>query len=175
VLSGPFPGPLLGLIIATVGTTPPLAATVSQVAPGYVYKGTINFIGPEQPLPPEEVGLVVVGAVVLGALVVGALVEGAVPDAGYVNAATQIVTYESSTSGFANSQNPSYATCETKDKFAMITYGGSSSTMQSAISAAKSKGYYGWVYVTDTGATGATYNSLPSFYTAEANYIASLN
>jgi len=100
---------------------------------------------------------------------------GAVPDAGYVNAATQIVTYESSTSGFANSQNPSYATCETKDKFAMITYGGSSSTMQSAISAAKSKGYYGWVYVTDTGATGATYNSLPSFYTAEANYIASLN
>jgi len=77
VLSGPLPGPLLGLIIATVGTTPPLAATVSQVAPGYVYKGTINFIGPEQPLPPEEVGLVVVGAVVLGALVVGALVEGA--------------------------------------------------------------------------------------------------
>jgi 3D (Asp-Asp-Asp) domain-containing protein len=100
---------------------------------------------------------------------------GTVPASGYTAAATQIVTYESTASGFANSQNPSFATSANKNMFAMITYGGTSSSMQTAISAAKSKGYYGWVYVTDTGATGATYNSLPSFYAAEASYIASLN
>jgi len=100
---------------------------------------------------------------------------GAVPDSGYMNAATQIVTYESTTSGFANSQNPSYATSSNKNKFAMITYSGTASSMQTAINAAKSKGYYGWVYVTDVSASGNTYGSLPSFYAAEAAYVASLN
>jgi hypothetical protein len=101
---------------------------------------------------------------------------GTVPVAGYANAATQIVTYESAASGFASSSNPSWASCNNKNQFAMITYGAtSSSSMQSAISAAKSKGVYGWVYVTNTGATGATYNSLPSYYASMASYIASLN
>lgn len=65
VLSGPFPGPLLGLMMATVGTTLPLAATVSHGAPGYMYKGTNNLSPPEQPvllpllLLPVDVGLVV--------------------------------------------------------------------------------------------------------------------
>jgi len=98
---------------------------------------------------------------------------GAVPTSGYTAAATQIVTYEDTTSGFANSQNPSFASCSNKNMFAMITYAGSSSTMETAISAAKSKGYYGWVYVTDGSASGNTYGTLPSFYSSMVSYIAS--
>jgi len=100
---------------------------------------------------------------------------GAVPTSGYANAATQIVTYESSASSFSSSSNPSWASCSNKNQFSMITYGASSSVMQTAISAAKSKGFYGWVYVTSTAGTGATYNSLPSYYASMASYIASLN
>jgi len=100
---------------------------------------------------------------------------GTVPASGYANAATIIVTYEDVTSGFANSANPSWATAANKAEFAMITYSGTSSSMQTALSAAKSKGYYGWVYVTDQSESGNTYGSVPSFYAAEAAYIASLN
>lgn len=46
-------------------------------------------------------------------------------------------------------------------------------SMQSALASAKSKGYYGWAYVTDGAAGGSTYNSLASFYASEASYIAS--
>jgi len=98
---------------------------------------------------------------------------GAVPTSGYLAAATQIVTYESATSGFANSENPSFASCSNKDMFSMITYSASSaSEMEAAISAAKTKGYYGWVYVTSTSASGGTYNSLPSYYSTMVSYIA---
>lgn len=100
---------------------------------------------------------------------------GTVPASGYANAATIIVTYEDVTSGFANSANPSWATAANKAEFAMITYSGTSSSMETALSAAKSKGYYGWVYVTDQSESGNTYGSLPSFYAAEAAYVASLN
>jgi len=101
---------------------------------------------------------------------------GTVPASGYTAVATQIVTYESSASGFASSQNPSFASCNNKNMFAMITYSASSaSAMESAISAAKTKGYYGWVYAIDTAGTGNTYNSLPSYYAQMATYIASLN
>jgi hypothetical protein len=57
-------------MIATVGTTLPLAATVSHVDPGYVYKGTITLIGPEHPPLGAVVAALAVGAVVT--LVVGA-------------------------------------------------------------------------------------------------------
>jgi len=99
---------------------------------------------------------------------------GAVPTSGYLAAATQIVTYEDTSSGFASSENPSFASCSNKNSFAMITYGATSaSAMESAISAAKTKGYYGWVYATSTGASGGTYNSLPSYYATMVSYIAS--
>jgi len=97
---------------------------------------------------------------------------GAVPSSGYTAVATQIVSYESTTSGFSSSENPSFASCSNKNMFAMITYSGTSSTMQTAISAAKTKGYYGWVYVTDGTASGDTYGSLPSFYSTMVSYIA---
>jgi len=99
---------------------------------------------------------------------------GAVPTSGYLAVATQIVSFEDTVSEFASSANPSFATCSNKDQFAVITYGASSSQMESAVNTAVSKGYYGWVYATD-GSGASTYNTLPSYYTTMASYVASAN
>jgi len=98
---------------------------------------------------------------------------GAVPAAGYTAVATQIVAYESAASGFASSQNPSGVSCSNKNQYAMIVYSASSSAMESAVTSAVSKGYYGWVYATDGTASGNTYGTLPSYYAAMATYVAS--
>jgi hypothetical protein len=101
---------------------------------------------------------------------------GAAPAQGYLNAATQIVSFEDSVSKFASSSNPSFASCNNKDKFAVIAYGASSvSSMQSAVNTAKSKGYYGWVYITSPTDVCCIYNTLPSYYASMASYIASVN
>jgi len=98
---------------------------------------------------------------------------GAATVAGYANAATQIVAFEDVASKFASSTNPSFASCSNKDLFSVITYSASSaSAMQSALDTAKSKGYYGWAYVTSGTLNGGTYNSLPSYYAQMASYIA---
>jgi len=99
---------------------------------------------------------------------------GAVPASGYSAAATQIVTYEDTASGFASSQNPSGASCSNKNEYAVIAYSASSaSSMESVVQAAVSKGYYGWVYATSGTLSGNTYGSLPSYYAQMASYIAS--
>jgi len=99
---------------------------------------------------------------------------GAVPAAGYSAAATQIVTYEDTASGFASSQNPSGASCSNKDAYAVISYSASSaSSMESVVQTAISKGYYGWVYATSGTLSGNTYGTLPSYYAQMASYIAS--
>lgn len=100
---------------------------------------------------------------------------GTTPTSGYLNAATQIVSFEDTSSKFAASSNPSYASCSNKDKFAVITYGASSSGMQSAVNTARSKGYYGWVYITDGAGGCCTYNKIASYYASMASYIASGN
>jgi len=100
---------------------------------------------------------------------------GTVTTSGYASAATQIVSYEDTSSSFASSANPSFASCSNKNQFAMMTYAASSSTMESNIAAARSKGYYGWVFSTNGAAGGSTYNSLPSFYSSMVSYIASTN
>jgi len=101
---------------------------------------------------------------------------GTTPASGYLDVATQIVTFEDTASSFTSSENPSFATCANKNQFAMIAYAASTtSAMQSAISSAKSKGYYGWVYATNGAAGGSTYNTLASYYATQATYIASLN
>jgi len=101
---------------------------------------------------------------------------GTVPTSGYESVATQIVSFEDTGSKFSASANPSFASCSNKNQYVMISYAATSaSSMQAEISAAKSKGYYGWVYVTDGAAGGSTYNSLTSYYATEAAYIASLN
>lgn len=76
LLSGPpFPGPLLGLMMATVGTVFPLAAIVSQAAPGYWYKGTMTFIVEEHPpLEPLVGATVAVEGLVVGPAVAGLVV-----------------------------------------------------------------------------------------------------
>jgi len=100
---------------------------------------------------------------------------GTTPTSGYAAAATQIVSFEDTSSKFASSSNPSYASCSNKDKFAVITYGASTSGMQSVVDAARSKGYYGWVYVTDGAGGCCTYNSIASYYSSMATYIANGN
>jgi len=97
---------------------------------------------------------------------------GTVPTSGYASASTQIVSFEDTASKFASSANPSFASCSNKNDFAVITYSASSSSvMESAIASARSKGYYGWVYVT----SGTDYNALPSYYSTMVSYIASTN
>jgi len=100
---------------------------------------------------------------------------GAVPTSGYTSAATQIVTFEDTSSKFAASANPSSASCTTKDKYSVITYGASSSGMQTAVATARSKGYYGWVYVTDATDVCCIYNALAPYYATMVSYIASTN
>jgi len=102
---------------------------------------------------------------------------GTAPTSGYLAVSTQIVSFEDSAASFAASANPSFASCSNKDHFSVIAYAATTtSSMQSALLAAKSKGYYGWVYVTDGAAGGSTYNSLASYYATQATYIgASLN
>jgi len=99
---------------------------------------------------------------------------GTVPTQGYLAVSTQIVSFEDTAAKFAASANPSWASCSNKDHFSVIAYAASStSTMQSALATAKSKGYYGWVYVTDGAAGGSTYNSLATYYASQAAYVAS--
>jgi len=100
---------------------------------------------------------------------------GTVPSAGYTSAATQIVSFEDESSKFSASAAPSGASCSNKNQYAVITYGASSSGMQSAVAAAKSKGYYGWVYVTDGAGGCCTYNALASYYASMVSYVASTN
>jgi len=100
---------------------------------------------------------------------------GTVPTAGYTSAATQIVSFEDVASKFAASANPASASCANKDQYSVITYGASSSAMQSAVATARSKGYYGWVYVTDGAGGCCTYNALASYYASMVSYVASTN
>jgi len=99
---------------------------------------------------------------------------GSVPNSGYLAVSTQIVAFEDEASNFASSENPSFASCSNANNFAMIAYAASStSTMESALNAAKSKGYYGWAYVTDGASGGETYNNLASYYSTETSYFKS--
>jgi len=100
---------------------------------------------------------------------------GTVPTSGYASVATTIVSYENTISGFSSSANPSFAASSNKDLFAVIAYAGSSSTMQTAVTSAVSKGYYGWVYFTDGASGCCTYNSLASYYSTMVSYVASKN
>lgn len=100
---------------------------------------------------------------------------GTIPTPGYVNAATQIVSFEDVHTKFAASATPSYASCNNKDKFAVITYGATSSGMTAAVATAKSKGYYGWFYVTDGAGGCCTYNALTSYYASMATAVANAN
>jgi len=96
---------------------------------------------------------------------------GTVPASGYLEASTQIVAFEDTAAQFASSADPSFASCSNANNFAMIAYAASgSSSMESTLNAAKSKGYYGWAYVTDGAAGGSTYNTLASYYSSEASF-----
>lgn len=99
---------------------------------------------------------------------------GALPDSGYTSVATQIVVIEdvaSNVAGFSGS----WLNCDDKNQYAaIINTASGSSTMESAINSLVSKGYFGWVYVTDGGGDSA-YNDLASYYSTEVSYVASKN
>jgi len=96
---------------------------------------------------------------------------GVIPDSGYLTAATQIVTLEDYSSSVSSAGIPSYASCQNKEKFSAIVHTASASSMQSVINNILSKGYFGYVYVTDGAGGCCTYNQLASYYTSMASYI----
>jgi len=97
---------------------------------------------------------------------------GVIPDSGYVDAATQIVTLEDYASSVTSAGTPSYASCQNKEMFSAIVHTASASSMQTTINNILSKGYFGYVYVTDGAGGCCTYNQLASYYTSMASYIA---
>jgi len=106
---------------------------------------------------------------------------GAVPDQGYVAISSSIVLFEDSASQFSGSQFPSWVTCAPssaeqsgyKYHFAVIAYGESSSGMESVLTSMKNAGM-GLVYVTDGASGCCTYNTITSYFAAEASAVKSL-
>lgn len=98
---------------------------------------------------------------------------GIVPDAGYVNASTQIVTFEDYGTDVAAATKPSFASCNNAAHFAAIAHTVTSSSMHSIVDGLLGKNYLGYLYVTDGAGGCCTYNTLTSYYSSLASYIAS--
>jgi hypothetical protein len=96
---------------------------------------------------------------------------GIIPDSGYVNAATHIVTFENSGANAASAVVPSYASCQNKEKFVAIAHTVSSGSMQGVANSLLNKGYFGYMYITDGAGGCCTYNQLCSYYSSMASYI----
>jgi len=106
---------------------------------------------------------------------------GTQPDQGYLAVSTNIVIFESPASSL-KSNFASWVKCAPsaseksgyKYRFSGIAYGASQSTMTSTISTMASAGM-GMVYVTDGASGCCTYNTLASYFVAEASAVAALN
>jgi hypothetical protein len=95
---------------------------------------------------------------------------GVVPDSGYANAATQIVSFENY--GTSAISTASWATCSNKDQFVGIAHTASAADMPALVSSLVSKNY-GYIYVTDGAGGCCTYNALTSYYAALASTVGS--
>jgi hypothetical protein len=74
-----------------------------------------------------------------------------------------------------NSFSGSWLTCADKNQYAaIINTASGTSEMDSVVNTLVSKGYFGWVYVTDGGGANA-YNDIASYYSTEVSYVASKN
>jgi len=100
---------------------------------------------------------------------------GVVPDSGYLAVSTHIITLENEGAMISSLANPSWATCDTKDRFGAIVNTANSSTMESVVNTLLNETYFGYIYVTDVADGCCTYNSLCSYYTSLVSYISSLN
>jgi hypothetical protein len=106
---------------------------------------------------------------------------GTQPDSGYLDAATNIVVFESPASQWQASFQ-SWVTCAPsaaekagyKYKFAAIAYAASSSQVSSLISEFAQAGM-GMVYVTDGSDECCVYNNLAAYFSAEASAVNSVN
>jgi hypothetical protein len=96
---------------------------------------------------------------------------GVVPDSGYANAATQIVSFENY--GTSAISTPGWANCNNRDQFVAIAHTVASGSMQSIVDSCVSK-QYGYIYVTDGAGGCCTYNELTSYYSSFAAYVGSL-
>lgn len=98
---------------------------------------------------------------------------GIIPDVGYLNVSTTIVTFENTGSSASSITKPTWASCQNKEKFAAIAHSVSSGSMQSVVNSLAGKGYFGYMYVTDGAAGCCTYNALATYYSSMASYIGS--
>lgn len=98
---------------------------------------------------------------------------GIIPDAGYLTAATQIVSLENYGTEVAAASVPSFAQCSNKDQFSAIVHSVSADSMSSIVDSLISKDYFGYIYVTDGAGGCCTYNTLTSYYASMVSYIAS--
>jgi len=106
---------------------------------------------------------------------------GTQPDQGYLDAATNIVVFESPASQWS-SNFASWVTCAPsaaeksgyKYKFAAIGYAASQSQMTSLVTEFSQAGM-GMVYVTDGSDECCVYNDLAEYFTAEASAVNAVN
>lgn len=96
---------------------------------------------------------------------------GTIPDAGYMDTATQIVTLENYASEIVHHRAPSYGSCANKDKFVAIVHTASLASMPTYMDQLNSKNYFGWVYITDGPGGPVTYNWLVTYYTDMVDYV----
>jgi hypothetical protein len=107
---------------------------------------------------------------------------GVLPDDGYLDISTNIVVFEDAGSKFSSKSFSSWVTCAPsaseksgyKYKFSGIAHSTSSSSYSSIITSMQNKGL-GLVYITDGAAGCCTYNTLASYFPAEATTVQSLN
>jgi len=107
---------------------------------------------------------------------------GVVPDQGYLNAATNIVIYENYASSLSGTSFPSWVKCAPNTaqksgwqyKFSGIVHTADASSQASYISTLHNLGV-GLVYITDGAGGCCTYNTLTSYFAAEASAVQSLN
>jgi len=107
---------------------------------------------------------------------------GTMPDQGYVPISSNIVIFEDAGSKLNPSRYPSWVKCAPnasqkagyKYKFSGIAHSTSQSGMASVISSMQNAGM-GLVYVTDGAGGCCTYNTLASYFSAQASAVDALN
>jgi len=98
---------------------------------------------------------------------------GTTTTAGYNNAATMIVAFEQASSQVGSSSTQPGASCANKEKYAAIAYGATSPTaMQTVVTNIVKKGFYGYIYVTESAELCCVYNSLATYYPTMVTAIA---
>jgi len=100
---------------------------------------------------------------------------GTIPDEGFLDVSTQLVTFENYGSVAGSVSAPGYATCDNKEQFVAIAHTTSLGSLESILQNLVDQQYFGYMYVTDGAGGCCTYNQLSTYYAAEAPVIADLS